>query len=90
MIEPRLLPLAEKIERALMQEYQRTPALTDVLCIFGIENARIAIRQHFGFGRNERLSVGPETRGVVDACVAIAKEHVDEDAGLSMKEFLVL
>jgi hypothetical protein len=84
--DPRM-DLLHSIEAGLVGEYGQHPELTDSLCIFGLENAKVAVKQAFGFGRNESCSRTPATTGIIDGCVALAKEAIAADPSLTVKEF---
>lgn len=47
--------LCNAIELGLNDIYTATPELTDGQCIIGLDNAIIAIKQKFGFARNETV-----------------------------------
>lgn len=81
------LDVCQNIEAGLKIEYERHPLLTDVRCIFALENAKIAAKQHFGFGKNEVISRNDDTNGIIDWCVQIASERVDKINNLTLKEF---
>lgn len=49
------LSLCNAIELGLNDIYTATPELTDGQCIIGLDNAIIAIKQKFGFARNETV-----------------------------------
>ncbi len=48
------LDVCQNIEAGLKQVYEHHADLTDAICLFVLENAKIAIPKHFGFSRNDR------------------------------------
>ncbi len=81
------IDLLQDIENGLKAEYERHPNLTDTLCIFALENAKVAVKQAFGYGRNERVARNALTAGIVDGCVQIARARVDRVDALTLREF---
>ncbi len=49
------LDVCEAIESELRKQYDLQPELTDTLCIWAIDNAKIGIKQQWGFAKNERV-----------------------------------
>ncbi|MCM8639356.1 hypothetical protein [Accumulibacter sp.] len=81
------IDLLQDIETGLKAEYERHPTLTDTLCIFALENAKVAVKQAFGFARNEKSARTAVTGGIVDWCVEVARKRVDKVDGLTLREF---
>jgi hypothetical protein len=82
------LDVCQNIEAGLKHEYDCNPKLTDTLCIFALENAKIAVKQQFGYAQNESVSKHNEVQGVINWCVTIALERIDKVNGLTLKEYL--
>lgn len=82
------LDVCHNIEVGLKAEYESHPELTDRLCIFGLENAIIAIKQKFGFARNERVSNHPLLGGIVDWCVTVGMTRIGAVNDLTLKEYV--
>ena len=82
------LDVCQNIEVGLKHEYERNPKLTDALCIFALENAKVAVKRQFGYARNESVSGAEEIRGVVDWCVAVACERVGQVNELTLKVYV--
>ena len=76
------------IEVGLKAEYELHPDLTDKLCIFGLENAAIAIRQKFGYAKNERVFNTPLIGGIIEWCVTVGVNRIDKVSGLTLKEYV--
>ena len=81
------IDVCQAVEIGLKAEYERNPALTDTLCVIGLERAKIAVKHAFGYGKNESFSRTPETSGIVACCVQLATERVDKVNALTLKEF---
>jgi len=81
------IDVCQDIETGLKAEYERHPSLTDTMCIFALESAKIASKQAFGFGKNEKVARSPLTGGIVDWCVHVATQRVDKVNALTLKEF---
>ena len=82
------LDVCQNIEIGLKLEYDRNPHLTDSLCIFALENAKIAAKQQFGYAKNETIASVAVIQGVVQWCVSIARSRVGKVNDLTLKEFL--
>ena len=86
--DDKYLDVCQNIEAGLKVEYERNGSLTDEMCAYALERAKAAVKQQFGYGANESSSVSPELQGIVDWCVAVAGERVNESTGPTLKEFL--
>ena len=86
--DDKFLDVCQNIEAGLKVEYERNSDLTDERCAFALDQAKIAVKQKFGFGMNESCRVAPEQQGIVDWCVEVAAKRVDNASGPSLKEFL--
>lgn len=82
------LDICQNIEVGLRGEYDTLPDLTDALCIFGLENSAIAVKQQFGYAKNERVSNHPLIGGIVECCVTVAVQRISERNDLTLKEYL--
>jgi hypothetical protein len=65
-----------RIEIGLKNQYQTNPLLNDSACIIALDNARIAVKHHFGYAKNERFVATALMTGVIDWCVAVADEQI--------------
>ena len=86
--DDKYLDVCQNLEAGLKIEYERNGSLTDARCAYALERAKIAVKQRFGFGKNESSSVSADLQGVVDWCVSVAHQRVNETTGPSLKEFL--
>ena len=86
--DDKYLDVCQNIEAGLKVEYERNDGLTDEMCAYALERAKAAVKQQFGYGANESSSVSPELQGIVDWCVTVAGERVNESTGPTLKEFL--
>lgn len=75
------------IETILVAEYEKNPNLTDGQCIFGLENAKIAVKQHFGFGKSETIKRHAETDNIINNLAQLADKHHQAN-NLTPKEFI--
>lgn len=82
------LDVCQNIEAGLKHAYERNPHLTDALCILGLENAKVAVKQHFGFAKNELVSRAEDIQDVIRWCVQVAVERVERRGDLSLKDYL--
>jgi hypothetical protein len=86
--DDKYLDVCQNIESGLKREYERNRELTDEMCAYALDRAKIAVKQHFGYAKNESSAVAPELRGIVGWCVLVSIEHVNESTGPTLKEFL--
>ena len=82
------LDVCQNIEFGLIKQYEINPALTDSLCIFALDQAKVAIKQQFGFAANDRVTGNEQVKGMIDWCVAVGVQRVKEDGDLSLKEYV--
>jgi len=82
------LDVYQNIEFGLKQQYETNSRLTDSLCILALDNAKIAIKQQFGYARNERVSSDENVQGIIDWCVSVGLERIDKVNDLSLKEYV--
>ena len=82
------LDVCQNIEVGLKKEYENNEYLTDIKTIFALENAKIAIKQEFGFAKNERVSIDDDTKGIIDWCVSVGKERINKINDLNLKEYV--
>ena len=86
--DDKFLDVCQNIEAGLKLEYERNPSLTDEKCAFALDQAKIAVKHKFGFGKNESCRVNPDQQGIVDWCVEVAANRVDVSNGPTLKEYL--
>jgi hypothetical protein len=82
------LDVCREIEARLKGQYQMHPELTDQLCSFGLDNAAIAIKQHCGFAKNEKVSTHPLIGGIVETCVELGDIRIGKINNLTLKEYV--
>ena len=83
------LDVCQSIEVGLKVEYESHAELTDKLCILGLENAIIAIKQKFGYAKNEKVSTNPLLCGVIEWCVIVGMSRIGKINDLTLKEYVV-
>lgn len=82
------LDVCQNIEAALVQCYRRDDALTDLVCEFALDNAKIAIKQQFGFAQNERVSQSESVAPIVALCTQIGMARIGKFNNLTLKEYV--
>ena len=86
--DEKFLDVCQNIEAGLKIQYERNPGLTDERCAFALDQAKIAVKQRFGFAKNEFCRVDPDQQGIIDWCVELAARRVDNANGPTLKEYL--
>lgn len=84
----RFLNVCQRIESGLMTEYEKHETLTDNNCFYALDRAKIAVKQRFGFAKNESCKVAAELQGILNWCVSVAIECVNDSTGPTLKEYL--
>lgn len=82
------LDVCQHIEVGLKAEYEAHPELTDLLCIFGLENAIIAIKQKFGYAKNEKVTDRPLLGGIIEWCISVGMSRIGIVNDLTLKEYV--
>lgn len=55
--DDKFLDVYQNIEAGLKTQYERHPGLTDERCAFALDQAKIAVKQRFGFAKNESCPI---------------------------------
>ena len=82
------LDVCQNIEEGLKAEYESHAELTDKLCILGLENAIIGIKQKFGYAKNEKVSTNPLQVGIIESCVNVGMSRIGKINDLTLKEYV--
>jgi hypothetical protein len=82
------LDVCQNIEAGLCREYDINPELTDTKCTFALDAAKVAIKQKFGFAKNQKVNRLPGTEGVIDWCVEVGLARIDKVNDLTLKEYV--
>ncbi|MES2952317.1 MAG: hypothetical protein V4858_27635 [Pseudomonadota bacterium] len=82
------LDVCQNIETGLKHCYEINPRLTDSLCALAIDNAKIAIKQQFGFAKNESVTRAEDAQAVIDWCVTVGLERIGKINDLTLKEYV--
>jgi hypothetical protein len=82
------LDVCQNIEAGLKRQYERHADLTDSICIFALDNAKIAIRKQCGFAKNEKLTDHPLAKDVIEWCVAVGIERIGKINNLTVSEYV--
>lgn len=83
------IDVCQNIEFGLKTQYERHPELTDNLCVFGLENAIIAIKQKYGFSKNMKISDHPLIQGIIEWCVEIGETRIGMVNDLTLRDYVV-
>lgn len=84
------LCVCHDIESGLRAEYDAIPDMTDGLCAIGLDNSIIAVKQKFGFAKNEAVRHHPAIDGIVAHVIDVGLDNIDETDGLTLKEYIAL
>ena len=82
------LDVCRNIEAGLKRQYELHAGLTDAVCVFALDAAKIAVKKRFGYAKNERVSEHPLAQGIVDWCVSIGEERVNKVNDLTLQDYL--
>ncbi len=82
------IDVCQNIEVGLKEQYELNPKLTDNQCIFALDSAKIAIKQEYGYAKNERVTKMEDAQGIIQWCVGIGKERIDKINDLTLKEYI--
>ena len=82
------LDVCQNIEVGLKQQYEVHADLTDSICVFALENAKIAIRKECGFAKNEKVTDHLLAKGIINWCIAIGIERIGKVNNLTLAEYL--
>lgn len=84
------LSLCNFVETSLSIIYESIPELTDGMCVLGIDNAVLALKQHYGFAKNETVLKRPVIDDIVESLVALGVAAIDEKMDVSLKDFIAV
>jgi|SRR3990172_10016722 len=82
------LDVCQNIEVGLKEQYELNPALTDAICIFALDNAKVAVKKQFGYAKNEKVTGHPLAKGIIDWCLYVGVERVGKENNLTLTEYL--
>ena len=82
------IDVCQNIEVGLCEQYELHPELTDMKCVFALENAKVAIKKEFGYAKNERITTIEEVQGIISWCVALGLERIEKVNDLTLKEYI--
>ncbi|MDB5902955.1 MAG: hypothetical protein JWM26_1833 [Betaproteobacteria bacterium] len=83
------LDVCQNIEAGLKQQYEHHADLTDAICIFALDNAKVAVRKRFGYAKNEKVTDHPLAQGVIAWCVNVGAERIGNINDLTLAEYIV-
>jgi hypothetical protein len=82
------LDVCQNIEVGLRRQYELNSDLTDSICAFALDNAKIAVKKQFGFAKNQKISDHPLAKGIIDWCIGIGMERIGKVNNLTLAEYL--
>ncbi len=82
------LDILNNIEHGLKVIYEFNEELTDIKMVFALDNAIIAIKKEYGYARNEKVIEDLDTKNVIDHCVVLGKERIDETKQITLKDYV--
>lgn len=84
----RFLDVLQNIEAGLKVEYENNENLTDIKTVFALDNAKIAVKQAFGFAKNEKVIIDEDSKGIIDWCVTVGKQRINLVNDLTLKDYI--
>lgn len=88
LMEDEHLDVCQNIECGLKKQYELNPLLTDAICIFALENAKIAIKKQYGFAKKESVTDMAEAQGIIQWCIDLGLQRIDKINHLTLKEYV--
>lgn len=82
------LDVCQNIEFGLKGQYEANPALTDSICIYALDNAKVAVKQQFGYAKKEKVTDLDVAQGIIEWCKLIGQERVGNQKDLSLKDYV--
>ena len=82
------IDVCRNIEVGLKEQYELNPELTDSICLFALDNAKIATKKRFGYAKNEQVTSHPLAQGIIECCVTIGIERTGKVNDLTLSEFI--
>jgi hypothetical protein len=89
-VEPKYIDVLQNIEIGLKNQYEQHAKLKDTTCIYALDAGKIAVKQNYGFAKNEKVTREPLTEGIIDWCVLIGIEQIGKENGPTLKEYINL
>jgi hypothetical protein len=84
------LDVLQNIESGLKILYEENTDLIDSKVIIGLENAKIAIKQHFGYSKNEKVRDEQYLQAVIQFCIEIGINRINKINDLTLKQYCSL
>jgi hypothetical protein len=82
------LDVCQNIEVGLKEQYELYPELTDNLCVFGLEQAIVALKKKAGYAKNMKVSNDPLVQGIIKWCVDIGEMRIGKLNDLTLEEYV--
>ncbi|MDB5756309.1 MAG: hypothetical protein JWR56_2737 [Massilia sp.] len=84
------LAVCQSIESGLRAEYDETHELTDALCVLGLDNSIIAVKQKFGFAKNEAVRSHLAIDGIVAHVVKLGFDNIGKAGHLTLRDYVAI
>lgn len=84
------LSLCNFVEAGLNAIYAADHELTDGMCVLGLDNAVIALKQRFGFAKNETVLSRPSIDPIIEHVVDIGVSAIEEVDGVTLKDYIAV
>jgi hypothetical protein len=82
------LDVCQNIEVGLKLQYEENSNLTDLKAMYALDHAKIAVKQLYGFAKNEQVIIDDDTKGIIEWCVSGAQERIGKINDLTLKEYM--
>jgi len=82
------LDVLQNIEAGVKVEYESNENLTDIKTVFALDNAKIAVKQAFGFAKNEKAIIDEDSKGIIDWCVTVGEQRINLVNNLTLKDYI--
>lgn len=87
-MDEKYMDLSQTIESGLKQEYDKNSSLTNTYCIYGLDNAKLAIKKEFGYAKNQKVTNMPKVQGIINWCIEVGLARIDKINDLTLKEYV--
>jgi hypothetical protein len=84
------LAVCQAVESGLRAEYDVTPELTDALFVLGLDNSIVAVKQKFGFAKNEAVRSHLAIDGIVAHVVNVGFDNIGKAGDLTLKDYVAI
>ena len=82
------LDVCQDIETGIKLVYDVDPGMTDAICMFALDQAKIAIKQQFGYAVNERVTRTPGAQALLAWFMTVGLGRIGKVNDLSLKDYV--